>query len=145
MTEIRNATQQDIPAILTLIRELAEAGGETSPIHEAYVEEYLASHDSNLLLADDGGGVVGLLSYSVRPDLYHAGRCCMIEELVVTGDKRGRGIGGALLQAVLEEGQLGGWVEVSVGVMQDNQRAQVFYKRHGLVYEALLLERHLRV
>ena len=145
MIKIRKAIREDIPAIVRLIRELAEAGGETSLIHEAFVEEYLASPYSNVLIAEDESGIVGLLSYSVRPNLYHAGQCCMVEELVVSGDKRSHGIGGELLESVLELGKVGDWVEVSVGVLPDNRRAQEFYKRHGLVDEALLLERHLRI
>jgi N-acetylglutamate synthase-like GNAT family acetyltransferase len=101
MTEIRKATLKDIPAIVSLIRELAQAGGETSPISEDYAADYLAVPDSQVLLAEDSSGVTGLLSYSVRPDLYHAGLCCMVEELVVAGEKRGRGTGGALLEALL--------------------------------------------
>ena len=87
--------------------------------------------------------MTGLLSYSVRPDRYHAGLCCMVEELVVAGEKRGRGTGGVLLEALLTQGHASGWAEVSVGVMTDNFRAQAFYRRHGLVDEALLLEEHL--
>jgi ribosomal protein S18 acetylase RimI-like enzyme len=143
MNEIRKATLKDILAIVSLIRELAQAGGETSPISEAYAAGYLAAPDSRVLLAEDSSGVTGLLSYSVRPDLYHAGLCCMVEELVVAGDKRGRGTGGALLEVLLAQGQASGWVEVSVGVMRENLRAQEFYRRHGLLDEALLLEKHL--
>jgi (aminoalkyl)phosphonate N-acetyltransferase len=143
MTEIRKATLKDIPAIVSLIRELAQAGEETSPISEAYAADYLASPYSQVLLAEDSSGVTGLLSYSVRPDLYHAGLCCMVEELVVAGEKRGQGTGGVLLEALLAQGHTSGWAEVSVGVMRDNLRAQEFYRRHGLVDEALLLEKHL--
>jgi ribosomal protein S18 acetylase RimI-like enzyme len=143
MIEIRNATFEDVPAIVRLIQELAYSGDDTSPIDEAYAAEYLASPHSRALLASDEGGVWGLLSYSVRPDLYHAGLCCMVEELVVAAEQRGRGIGGMLLEAVLKQGEAEGWAEVSVGVMADNVRAKEFYKRHGLVDDALLLERHL--
>jgi N-acetylglutamate synthase-like GNAT family acetyltransferase len=40
MAEIRKATQKDIPAIVSLIRELAQAGGETSPISEDYAARF---------------------------------------------------------------------------------------------------------
>jgi ribosomal protein S18 acetylase RimI-like enzyme len=143
MIEIRKATPADVPAIVRLIEELAQASGETSPLNEVYAKEYLASPHSYVLLAVAAGDVSGLLSYSLRPDLYHAGLCCLVEELVVARDQRSRGIGGALLQALLEQGQADGWAELSVGVMADNVRAQAFYKRHGLLDEALLLERHL--
>jgi len=142
MIKIRTATHKDTPIIVHLIQELAAAGGDTSPITDAYVEEYLASPGSFVLLASDRSGVAGLLSYSVRPDLYHAGLCCMVEELVVARGKRCQGIGGALLQALLSQAQAEGWAEVSVGVMKDNLRAQAFYRRHGLVDDALLLEKH---
>ena len=48
-----------------------------------------------------------------------------------------------MLVGTLAQGQASGWVEVSVGVMTDNFRAQAFYRSHGLVDEALLLEVHL--
>jgi ribosomal protein S18 acetylase RimI-like enzyme len=143
MIEIRNATLEDVPAIVRLIQELAQSSGESSPVDEAYAAGYLASPHSRVLLASDESGVWGLLSYSARPDLYHAGLCCMVEELVVAAEQRGRGIGGMLLEAVLKQGEAEGWAEVSVGVMADNERAREFYRRHGLVDDALLLERHL--
>jgi ribosomal protein S18 acetylase RimI-like enzyme len=143
MIEIREATPADAPAIVRLIRQLAEAVGETSPISVVFVKQYLASPHSRVLLAMDEGRVSGLLSYSLRPDLYHAGLCCMIEELVVAKQLRGQGTGGMLVDALIAQGETEGWAEVSVSVMKGNVRAQAFYKRHGLVDEALLLERHL--
>ena len=97
MIKVRNATPEDIPAIMRLIQQLAGASGETSLTSEAYIADYLADSVSHVLLAEDVGIVIGLLSYSARPDLYHAGHCCMVEELVVSSDKRSQGIGGALL------------------------------------------------
>lgn len=145
MIEIRTAALIDTPIIVRLIQELAEAGSDTSPITGAYVEEYLAAPGSFVLLASNRGVISGLLSYCVRPDLYHAGLCCMVEELVVAQDKRSQGIGGALLQALLSKAQAEGWAEVSVGVMTDNHRALAFYRRHGLVDDALLLEKHMEL
>jgi ribosomal protein S18 acetylase RimI-like enzyme len=143
MIEIRPATSEDIPFIVRLIQELAVASGETSPLDDAYVVEYLSSPYSQVLLADDASNVAGLLSYSVKPNLYHAGTCCMVEELVVTSEKRSLGIGGALLDALMSRAEAEGWADVSVGVMPGNHLAQAFYRRHGLVDEALLLERHI--
>jgi ribosomal protein S18 acetylase RimI-like enzyme len=144
MIEIRPAKLGDASAIVSLIQELAATSGDVSPITISYVEEYLDSLGSYVLLATDSSGISGLLSYSLRPDLYHAGLCCMVEELVVASGNRGQGNGGALLETVLAQAQAEGWAEVSVGVMPDNVRAQAFYRRHGLVEEAILLERHIR-
>lgn len=88
---VREATGGDVHSITRLITELAAAGGETSPVTEAYVEDYLGTPGNRVLLAESLGEVVGLLSYSVRRDLYHAGNSCLIEEVVVREDARRRG------------------------------------------------------
>lgn len=139
---IQYATAADAQAITDLVQAEAAATGWDSPLVPAYVSGYLASPISRILLARENGSVVGLLSYSTRPDLFHAGECCLIEELVVAEDRRSQGIGGLLLDHVMECARQNGWAEIALGVMPDNVRAQEFYHRHGLLDCALLLERH---
>lgn len=141
--EIRSAGPGDEAVIVRLIQELADAEGEASPITEEYATAYLSSPGSHLLLADQNGESIGLLSYSIRPDLYHAGPTALIEELVVQASERGRGVGSALLSELLSELARLGVVEVSVTTMPGNQRARHFYQAHGLLDEAVLLEKHL--
>jgi len=86
--------------------------------------------------------VAGLLSYSVRPDLYHAGNSALIEELVVDEACRGEEIGSALMASFIEELKELDCREVCLAVMPDNEPAIRFYRSHGLVEEALFLERH---
>lgn len=141
--QIRSASPGDEAAIVRLIQELANTEGEASPITEEYAAVYLSSPGSHLLLADQDGESIGLLSYSIRPDLYHAGPTALIEELVVQAAKRGRGVGSALLSELFRDLARRGVVEVSVTTMPDNQRARRFYQAHGLVDEAVFLEKHL--
>ncbi len=140
--EIRIATADDASMIVDLIHAHAAIDGEYTPLTAAYVGQYLASPSSKVLLAIEDGRAVGLLSCSTRPDLFHAGECCLVEELIVAEDQRGQGIGGRLLDTVLDEAQQRGCAEVALSVMPDNHRALEFYRRHGLVDEAVLLERH---
>jgi ribosomal protein S18 acetylase RimI-like enzyme len=139
---IREAQPGDAPAILGLICELAGTAGETSPITENYIKQYLSSPQSTILLAQKDEEVVGLLSYSLRPDLYHAGDACLIEELVVQSDVRGQGVGSMLMTELLSHLEQVKYAEVSVAVMPENREAIRFYRRHGLTDEALFLERH---
>ncbi|MFH1221095.1 MAG: GNAT family N-acetyltransferase [Candidatus Eisenbacteria bacterium] len=141
--EIRNAHSSDTSAIARLIGELVEGLEETSPTTETYVRQYMSSPTSTILLAEDGGSVVGLLSYSIRPDLYHAGPTCLIEELVVLPSARDKGIGSMLMDRLISVLRETGCIEVSVSTMPDNQGAIRFYRRHGLVDQAVLLEKHL--
>lgn len=139
---IREAQTNDAPAILRLICELAETADETSPITEAYVGEYLSSPGSTILLVETQNEVIGLLSYSLRPDLYHAGHSCLIEELIVQRASRGQGVGSMLLTELLSRLEKTNCAEVSVAAMPDNTEAIRFYRRHGLKEEAVFLERH---
>jgi ribosomal protein S18 acetylase RimI-like enzyme len=84
----------------------------------------------------------GVLTYSVRPDLYHAAPTGLIEELVVRQSMRGQGVGGALLDELFSRLTALGCAEVSVTTMPDNAAAIEFYKAHGLTDEALFLEKH---
>jgi ribosomal protein S18 acetylase RimI-like enzyme len=140
---VREAGPGDEAAIADLIQELAAAGGDSSPVTEDYAGEYLSTPGSYVLLAQRAGRVVGLLSYSVRPNLYHAGPAAFIEELVVAEPERGQGVGSALLRHLLAYLEATTCVEVSVTTLPDNEGAQRLYRAHGLVDEAVFLEKHM--
>lgn len=135
---IRPAGPSDAARIVQLIRQM----GSDSDVNDEYVLHYLSGMERGVLLACIDEEVAGLLSYSVRADLYHAGNCMLIEELVVDIGVRGQGIGGALMEALLEKAEKLGCRELSLAVMPDNEGAIHLYKTHGLVEEALYLERH---
>ncbi|MBN1438983.1 MAG: GNAT family N-acetyltransferase [Anaerolineales bacterium] len=139
---IREATPADAPDIVALVRETSQEDNEHTPLTEAYVGEYLAAPDSGILLAEADGQTAGLLSYSIRPGLFHAAPSCLIELLVVRKPLRGRGAGGALLKKMLARAAALGCAEVSVSTMPDNAGAIRFYRRHGLTEEAVFLEKH---
>lgn len=139
---VREAQRGDESLIIELIKELAEAVGEPSPVTEEYVRNYLGFPGSGVLLAEEDSKAIGLLSYSVRPNLYHAASSGLIEELVVARSARGRGVGSALLTDLIRRLESMGCAEVSVSTMSDKEGAQRFYRSHGLVDEAVFLEKH---
>jgi ribosomal protein S18 acetylase RimI-like enzyme len=135
---IRSGEPADAPHIVQLIHQM----GPDSELTEDYVLHYLSGTERSVLLACLGEKVAGLLSYSVRADLYHAGSSVLIEELVVDEEHRGKGIGAALMDVLLHKVEGLGGKELCLAVMPENEAAIRFYKRHGLVEEALFLERH---
>ncbi len=139
---IRSAKPEDTSAVVALVTEMAVEDGETTDLAQAYAAEFLRSTGCGALLAEVDGRPVGLLSYTIRPDLYHAGPTCLIQELVVTSTLRGQGVGSALLEALISQMRAEGMQEVSVSTMPDNHGAIAFYRRHGLTDEAVLLEKH---
>jgi len=141
---LREALPDDTPHILDLIRELVamDDPGAVPALREPDVLRFAAQPGNVILLAESNGQVAALLSYTVSFDLWHAGECCLIRELIVSAAYRRQGLGGLLLKEVLRRAAVRGWREVSVSAASDNLDALAFYRRHGLTDEAVLLERH---
>lgn len=139
---IRHAGHGDEPAVVGLIREMAEGEDDASPIDEHYVRHFLASPVTGALLAFDGEAPVGLLGYVIVPGLFHAADSGLIEPLVVTESRRGEGIGRRLVETALSLFRKAGCIEVSVSTGADNEIAQKLYCDAGLDEASVLLEKH---
>jgi GNAT superfamily N-acetyltransferase len=139
---IVRGTETDADTIGCLIRELAESSGGKSEVDAAYVTRYLGFPGRTVLLAEAAGERVGLLAFSLNPNLYHAADGCLIEDLFVRPAWRGRGVGRALVARVMAEAARQGWAEVSVSTDRDNRAALSLYRGMGLVEEYVLLEKH---
>ncbi len=139
---IRAATPDDAAAIYMLVRELAQANGEETPVTPEFASQYLCAPGCAAFVAEANGRVIGFLSYYIHPNLYHAGPTALIDELVVSGDMRGAGVGERLVVAAIEAAKRAGCQEISVSTMFKNERAQRFYRRLGFGDDALLLEIH---
>ncbi len=139
---IVRATAADEDTIARLIRELAESSGGKSGVDGAYVGRYIGFPGRTVLLAEMADERVGLLAFSLNPNLYHAGDGCLIEDLYVRPAWRGRGVGKALVAHVMIEAARQGWAEVSVSTDLDNRAVLSLYRGMGLVEEYVLLEKH---
>ena len=139
---IREGTPVDGKAISQLIAELADSIGETASPTAEYVDAYLSFPGSHIFLAEQDGQVVGMLSFSIRPNLYHAESCCLVDEVVVAEKARGKGVGKALVQRLMLHAKEAGCAEASLSVMPGNTRALEFYRSLGFADEAILMEIH---
>jgi ribosomal protein S18 acetylase RimI-like enzyme len=139
---IREAGPGDELTIVRLVREMAEGELWASPVDEHYVRHFLATPATGVLLALDGGEAVGLLSYCMTPGLFHAADSGLIELLIVTGSRRGEGIGRRLVDAALSVFEEAGCAEASVSTGDANDPAQHVYREAGLTETSLLLEKH---
>jgi [ribosomal protein S18]-alanine N-acetyltransferase len=77
------------------------------------------------LVAEDGGAVVGYAG------LVATGHQADVQTLGVRADHQGRGLGGELLRALLDEARRRGAGEVLLEVRAENAAAQALYARHG--------------
>lgn len=95
--KIRRATKADGDAAHKMIVSLGYPNISRDDFHRQFLE-LLAHQDSLVYLAEDYLGLVlGLMTISHRPQLRLAGILVCIDELVVAGEARGQGVGGALI------------------------------------------------
>ncbi len=143
--KIRHATIEDSAVIAQLMAQLIEASGyEDLQVSPGQIEESLRkmadSHAYQVLLAEEKGQVVGLLSLSFRHTLFHPALSAFIDELVVEQSHRRRGVGRQLVAEAIERCRAAGCCEIEVSTERSNEAAQKFYRQHGFSHEAVLFE-----
>lgn len=139
---IREAGPGDEAAVVRLVVEMGRDFAHDTPVDEAFVGRYLEQPGARILLAVGPEGPVGLLSYSITLDLYHAAPAGEIEDVAVTAAAQGGGIGEALVREAMRRLVGEGCAEIAVITSKDNRRAQGVYRRAGLTDELVCLQRH---
>jgi GNAT superfamily N-acetyltransferase len=129
--KVRHAVSADVAAIASLSAELGYPASEGT-IALRLAEILAASATDALLVAVDADAVVGWIHVaivrSIENDLFGE-----IRGLVVTKNRRGRGIGGTLVKAAE------GWVRqqalprIRVRTNVTRERTHLFYERMGYV------------
>lgn len=90
--------------------------------------------DQNLgfiVVARDGPRVVGMAYVAFIWSLEHCGRSAWLEELFVIPEQRGRGIGEALVRAVVDRVTQSGCPAIDLEVDYGHSRAEHLYRREG--------------
>jgi GNAT superfamily N-acetyltransferase len=133
--KLRTAVKADCKRLLELIQELAvyekapdevivtlnhfeESGFGTNPVWWAFVAE------------DEQQVVQGFALYYIRYSTWK-GQCIYLEDLLVTEQMRGRGIGKLLFEAVMNETKNRGFKRMCWQVLDWNEPAINFYKKYN--------------
>jgi GNAT superfamily N-acetyltransferase len=137
---IREATHEDVPALLPLFRSYADFY-ESDPL-ESDVEALLhavidAPEDENFLLVatDDEGKLVGFANNAWKWSSLRGKRMVLLDDLFVHPDARGGGYADALIEATADVARRHGSPCVLWYTAHDNLRAQAVYNRVGGVGE----------
>lgn len=135
---IRRGTEADLPRVVELLALGAVPG--TSEEREAEPEQYRAAlrdidrSGSALLVAELDGEVVGVCQLIVfRHIQAGGGRCAEIESVHVHPDRRGLGIGTALLRHAIERARALGCYRVQLTSNTVREDAHRFYGSLGFV------------
>ncbi len=132
---IDEARTGDIPAITIILNHAAlhtTASWHEYPKSEAEMAEWFAARkrDYAILAARDGSGLLGYASYG--PFRIPSGYRLTAEHSVyVREDARGRGIGKALLAAVIEQARIQGLHMLIGGIDSQNGLSIALHKKMG--------------
>jgi ribosomal protein S18 acetylase RimI-like enzyme len=93
------------------------------------LEEILAQEEATILLV--GEGPHGLVQLRYRRAIFSAGLDAYLEELYVVPERRGEGLGRALLEAAMEAARAAGASRIELGTSEADTAAQALYESAG--------------
>ena len=131
---IREATREDVPHILLLIRELAafeKAPGEVTVTEEELLSDGFGNRPLfKAIIAEYDGELAGMALYFYSYSTWK-GKCVYLEDIIVKKEKRGLGIGSALFEEVIAAADRYGARRLQWQVLEWNDTAIRFYKKYN--------------
>jgi ribosomal protein S18 acetylase RimI-like enzyme len=128
----RRATTADADAIGRLLHDFNTEYEDVTPGPQALaarMRELIDSGDTLVLLAGDGPD--GLAVLRLRPAIWTAALECHLAELYVVPERRGRGLGRALLEAAIGLARSAGADRMDLGTAEADVAARALYESLG--------------
>jgi GNAT superfamily N-acetyltransferase len=136
---IRKGKKEDLPGIFRLINELAlfEKAPEevTNTIASMEEDGFGENPVFGFYVAETTDAIAGMALYFVKYSTWK-GRGLYLDDLIVTENMRGKGIGRKLFEAFISEAKNSGAKQVHWQVLDWNTPAVEFYKNVGAKIEA---------
>jgi GNAT superfamily N-acetyltransferase len=123
--------KEDKPALMEILRTTPEFKPSEVVVAEEVIDSYLHAPDSyNVLVAEEDAAIVGYICYGLTPltestwDIYW---------LVISLNKRGQGVGGALTAFAEEQikNDGGRLIVIETSAKPGYEKTRHFYLRHG--------------
>jgi ribosomal protein S18 acetylase RimI-like enzyme len=151
--KIRKAEKKDMPAVLTLIKELAVYEKAPTEVqvtlkelkHDGFGKKkvfdcFVATSPLNPLSSkggyrkSKGERIVGIALYYVKYSTWK-GKCIYLDDLIVTGSMRREGIGKKLFEAVIAAAKKMQVRKLEWQVLNWNKPAINFYKKYSTLFD----------
>ncbi len=129
---IRRAEPADAETIGRLLHDFNTEYEDFTPGPQKIAErvrELLADDDTVVLLAGEGPDGLAVLRF--RPSIWIEALECYLAELYVVPDKRGRGLGRALMDEVLAVARQKGSGHIELNTSDDDVAARALYEKLG--------------
>lgn len=131
---IRKAQKEDMPQVLVLIQELADFEKEPNAVTITADDLERDGFGNNPLfvcfVAEKAHNIVGMALVYTRYSTWK-GPALHLEDLIVTENMRGKGLGTALLNEVVDYGHHLGVKRICWEVLDWNEPAIAFYQKKG--------------
>jgi ribosomal protein S18 acetylase RimI-like enzyme len=129
---VRLADVADAEAIGSLLHDFNTEYEDFTPGSAALAErmrELLPGGEVTVVLGGTGPDGIAVLRF--RPGIWTKGLECYLAELYVAPDRRGQGLGRALLEAAFEVARSRGADHMDLGTSEDDTAARALYERLG--------------
>jgi len=138
-TNIRRAVKDDCPRLLELVQELAtyeRAPGEVTVTLEHFNESGFGKQPVWwAFVAEVNERVVGFALYYIRYSTWK-GQAMYLEDILITNEMRGKGIGKLLFDRLVEEARDKKFNRIIWQVLDWNEPAINFYKKYNADFDA---------
>jgi ribosomal protein S18 acetylase RimI-like enzyme len=143
---IRKGRPEDLPRVFELVLELAHferAPHEvTNTVAQMEVDGFGPNPLFGFFVAEDETGIQGISLYYYRYSTWK-GKRLYLEDIIVTENKRGLGLGKALFDATMNQAMLDNCTGMMWQVLDWNESAIAFYKSYGSRLDAEWVNCHL--
>ena len=137
-TLIRKGTPADIPAMMRLVRELAEYEKSAHEVENTEARMLADGFGENpiygLIVAESEGEITGIAVYYFRYSTWK-GKRLYLEDIVVTESQRGKGIGRLLFGATMRVSMETGCSGMLWQVLEWNAPAIHFYEKYDAHFD----------
>jgi ribosomal protein S18 acetylase RimI-like enzyme len=134
-TAVRIAQKRDAEAVGRLLHEFQIEFADETPGPAALAEricELIGSGETVVLLAGEAPPE-GLAVLRLRPSIFRPALECYLAELYVTPERRGRGLGRALMEASVAEAKRRGADHMDLGTSEADVAARGLYESLGFI------------
>jgi len=137
-TIIRRAIKDDCPRLLELVQELAayeRAPGEVTVTLDHFAESGFGKHPVWwAFVAEVDERIVGFALYYIRYSTWK-GQAMYLEDILITNEMRGKGIGKLLFDRLIEEAREKKFNRIIWQVLDWNEPAINFYKKYNADFD----------
>jgi GNAT superfamily N-acetyltransferase len=137
MPTFGSAARSDIPRLVELLGELFSHEREFSPDPDKQreaLEAILADRSrGRIFVAREGSELVGMASLLYTISTAEGGKAALFEDLIVDPRYRGKGVGGKLVNYVIQQARAEGVLRITLLTDLENDTALGLYRKLGFV------------